>query len=376
MSNTITPNMGMTNPTPQSEPGPLYATEISGDINILDAHDHTPGKGALITPAGMDITSDLTFQGNNATNERSTRYTVNNTTLGGVGDLNCVYDVNGDLWFNNGSGTPIQITAGSIVNTAGPTIYSTLNVSGNVAINSADPYVMIGVNTSVSPVTVTLPLASSIPKGRLYIVKDATGTSATNNITINTSGGNTLDGASSLTMADNYWSVGFVSDGLTNYRLLKWNKFTYLSGETLTFNSGSTIAGFPTTGTSSLLSLGGRTQVTGTLSYSCVLVQGSNSPYTISTALPLTSAAICFIVSTSGPRTINLPPTFSTGSITPGGVIIIKDVTGSAATNNITVVPHAGDNIENLSSNYLIQSNYGQITLISLFPTVQGWALI
>jgi hypothetical protein len=85
---------------------------------------------------------------------------------------------------------------------------------------SSSPYlvktteVIINVNTSAVR-TITLPTAVG-NSGKFYVIKDVTGLAGTNNITINTSGGQTIDGASSLVIGTNYGSVQVFSDG-TNY---------------------------------------------------------------------------------------------------------------------------------------------------------------
>lgn len=374
MTNTITPNMGLTVPTPGSEPGPLYAQEISNDQVIIDTHDHSLGNGVQITPAGLNINSDLTIQNNNVTNQRSSRFIENPSTLGGVGDTNCVYDVNGDLWFNNGVGTPIQITAGSVVDVSGPVVYSTFATTGNVAIAPTDNYVMIACDPTSNPITITLPVIAGVPTGRLYIVKDSTGKSQTNNITVNPAGSNTVDGAASLLIDDNFWSVGFVSDGTSNWHMLKWNKYSYQSGEVLNFNYGSTITGFPSITNNTFLSVDGFLDVNGILVLLPILINSGNSPYTITGVAPAT-ASIVFLVNTNTACTIVLPPTTNAS---PGMVIIIKDYIGKAATNNITIqLGQVGDSIEGIASNYIFQTNGGSITLINCDNiTSQNWAVI
>lgn len=45
-----TPNMSLTKP-PLGDPN--YATKINNDLNLIDAHDHSPGKGVRIGTAGI-----------------------------------------------------------------------------------------------------------------------------------------------------------------------------------------------------------------------------------------------------------------------------------------------------------------------------------
>lgn len=138
MANTIpSPNMSMPVPVAGVDPGPQWALDINSCLAILDAHDHTPGAGAQITPGGINISSDLTFGGNNATALRSTRYTPQSPVLAGALDLDCIF-VNGvDLYYNDGNGNHVRITQsggvagspGSIANLTSPA--SASYVSGN-----------------------------------------------------------------------------------------------------------------------------------------------------------------------------------------------------------------------------------------------------
>ena len=73
---------------------------------------------------------------------------------------------------------------------------------------------VIGVNRS-GVVTITLPTAEVRP-GRIYTVKDESGAAATNNITVDTEGSETIDGSSTHVMVTNYQSVSYYSDG-TNW---------------------------------------------------------------------------------------------------------------------------------------------------------------
>ena len=120
MSNTISPNMGLIIPGVGTELGPTWATDLNASLSILDSHNHSSGQGVQITPNGLNINSDLTFINNNAINLRSTRYTSQASALVLGTDLGCISNINGNLYWNNNSGTAVQITSGSsIVGTAG-----------------------------------------------------------------------------------------------------------------------------------------------------------------------------------------------------------------------------------------------------------------
>jgi hypothetical protein len=65
------------------------------------------------------------------------------------------------------------------------------------------------------------------------------------------------------------------------------------------------------------------------------------------------------LVDSSAARTINLPAPTANASIT------IKDVGGLAGTNNITIARNGSEQIEGLASNYLIQTDWSSLRLVS-----------
>ena len=116
----ITPNMGLTVPSAGLTSGPQFALDINNSLTILDQHNHTPGSGVAITPLAIDINSDLTFAGNNATFLRTTRFSPQATSPAGVNDKGCLYVLGVDLYYNDESGNVIRLTqSGSIVGTSG-----------------------------------------------------------------------------------------------------------------------------------------------------------------------------------------------------------------------------------------------------------------
>lgn len=108
----VSPNMNLVIPIPGVAPGPDWANDINSSLTLLDAHDHSPGKGVPITPAGMNITSSLTFNGNLIT------ALGGNTFLVQTSDLSdgSIYVKGVDLYYRDENGNVIQITSGGGVN--------------------------------------------------------------------------------------------------------------------------------------------------------------------------------------------------------------------------------------------------------------------
>lgn len=93
------------------------------------------------------------------------------------------------------------------------------NISfGTVCIQKTSAYTLTAgdhvvlVDSTGGIVTITLPNSVGI-NGRRYTIKDWKGQSATNNITIATTASETIDGASTKVINQNYVSYTVVSDG-------------------------------------------------------------------------------------------------------------------------------------------------------------------
>lgn len=121
----VSPNMSLIIPSVLAELGPAYAQDINSSLSTLDQHNHSPGSGVQITPSGLNLSSDLTFLSNNATNVRSVRFSLF-SAIGDfnptASDINCALDVGGDLYFIDGSGNQIQITKNGFVNSGSGSI--------------------------------------------------------------------------------------------------------------------------------------------------------------------------------------------------------------------------------------------------------------
>lgn len=110
-----TPNMSLIVPEPLVTTGPTYATQINSTLDVIDAHDHSAGKGVRVTPSGLNINADLPFNQNSATNLKA----VVLAPQASVSTNAALYNVGGDLFYRRGDGTQVQITTAGGVNVSG-----------------------------------------------------------------------------------------------------------------------------------------------------------------------------------------------------------------------------------------------------------------
>lgn len=114
------PNMNLPVPVVSVAPGPEWASSVNGCLAILDAHDHTAGNGVPITPNGINLTTDLPFQQNNATLLRSVRFSPQTSPISLPTDLGCLYESGVDLYYNDGNGNQVRLTqSGNVAGTNG-----------------------------------------------------------------------------------------------------------------------------------------------------------------------------------------------------------------------------------------------------------------
>ena len=224
-----TTNMGMTLPTVSVTVGPTYATQINAAIDVIDAHDHTSGKGVRIPTAGISIDANLSLNGYTLT---STKAVTHSQQASAIATANSSwFKTDGNFWITNGSGTAVQITSGGTLNTSAliTSVYSQLALSGDLTIASTDTYTHYLVNAS-STRTITLPTAAAVGAGRYYLFTSASGN---NPIIIQRAGSDTIDGATSFTFATNYHTVQVVSDGTSKWNVIVKDATTTRAGDVM-----------------------------------------------------------------------------------------------------------------------------------------------
>lgn len=198
--------------------GPEWANQINAALERIDQHNHSSGNGQRITPLGMNINAELDFNNNRASDLQLVQFRAQSATQTGSTNANSIYSVNGDLYFTNSNGVAVQITSGGsiIASPANIQSFTRQAVSSDIVIAPSDLFVFLTVDTT-SPRSITLPLASGVADGRIYIIKDISGQSLDNPITLNAAGSDLIDGAASVTLNSNFSSWMVIGDGASNW---------------------------------------------------------------------------------------------------------------------------------------------------------------
>lgn len=186
-------------------PDGAFNINILGGNNILT----TGNPGTNTITIDVNGTTDHALQVGNATGSLTSLAVATNgqIPIGSTGLDPVIANI------TPGAGISIANGAGSI------TISATGTTTFNYTLVNTTPYVVtatdnfLGVDSSGAPITVQLPNAPST--GRVYIIKDITGSAAVNNITVTTVGGVVLiDAAATFVMNTAYQSIQVLFNGI------------------------------------------------------------------------------------------------------------------------------------------------------------------
>lgn len=210
-----TPNMNLDLPAVSSTLGPEWASLLNAALELVDSHDHSSGKGTLVTPAGMRINALFNMGSQNLTTANS--YGLQNRTSADNTNNGSIQRINADLYWITPAGASVRITNGSSLVNNGGLLTVTTPASYPATLTSADTSKVILVDTT-SARTINLPAAST---GQLYYyIKDASGQAQTNNITLARNGSDQIENvAGNYTLDYNDISVGIISDGVSKWHL-------------------------------------------------------------------------------------------------------------------------------------------------------------
>jgi hypothetical protein len=209
----VTPNMGMVLPTPETTLGPEWAEELNTALDVVDVHDHTAGNGVLITPAAMLINALLNFNSNLLYGLLAAGLNSQGSATTTANFLGSVQNIGGNLYWVNNAGQSVQITSGSAIVSpgSGALVFASAGASP-YSVTTGDAQRILGVSTAAA-YTLNLPPATD---AMFFMAKDVTGSAQTNNISVVPDGTDTIEGVNGTYICNTgFGAWGFISDGVS-----------------------------------------------------------------------------------------------------------------------------------------------------------------
>jgi hypothetical protein len=113
-----TPNMGLEQPTVGGSSDTWGAT-LNDDIDIVDGHDHSAGKGVRIPVSALNINADIALQSFALTQAKSIAFSaVASSLVTALSRCLFVNSADNELYWKTSGGVLVQLTAGTSLNAA------------------------------------------------------------------------------------------------------------------------------------------------------------------------------------------------------------------------------------------------------------------
>lgn len=113
----VTSNMGLPIDQVSITPGPSWATDLEQTKLLIDVHTHVSGLGVPVPTAGLNINSSIPMGGFGLSS--AGLMGLSNQLTTSSGQVNFLYAFGGNLYWNQGSGVPIQLTTTTGINVSG-----------------------------------------------------------------------------------------------------------------------------------------------------------------------------------------------------------------------------------------------------------------
>lgn len=113
---TTLPNMGIDLPVLGGDSG-TWDDKINAGFGLIDAHDHSAGKGVTVKTAGISINADLPFGGFGATGLKLVAFNAVAALSSGSKSL-FVNTADNELYWRSQAGVNVKLTLGASINTS------------------------------------------------------------------------------------------------------------------------------------------------------------------------------------------------------------------------------------------------------------------
>jgi len=257
MSFILSNNMNLPIPAVGNQPGPQYAIDVNSALTLIDSHDHSPGKGVQITPAGININAALTFNSNSATSLASAVLVPQSSTPANGAVFSAADGTLHYIDYTTGFNTAITLVGGGVAGTPGSIAgltspasatyvsgsstfvwQSNTSIAANMDFGSAifrnlSPNSTYGVTVS-APSSLALNyslILPALPGATSFMTLDASGNMSA---PIATSGGITGSNIAAATITGANIALNTITSSNLASSVLEFNSQTFTSGDTFT----------------------------------------------------------------------------------------------------------------------------------------------
>tara|TARA_B100001250_G_scaffold384322_1_gene379050 strand:+ start:466 stop:1227 length:762 start_codon:yes stop_codon:yes gene_type:complete len=195
-------------------------TNVGGDFNALTSETNLTFDGSILTVTGQ-LTASI---GISASYFQGDGSMLTNLPGGGGSGGGIFTEINATKAFTTSSvqigsnATPdhqLSVAGSSLL--SGSVSYKRVTVSDDYTITTSDYYVGVDTAEAAGSVIITMPVANAMQSGQTVIVKDEGGQGITKPITVNTQGGNLIDGQNSVVLGSSFAAVQLYCDGISKY---------------------------------------------------------------------------------------------------------------------------------------------------------------
>jgi len=189
-------------------------TNVGGDANVINAEANLTFDGSTLTLTG-ELTASVGVSSSYFEGDGSRLTGI--STGGGIFteiDASHAYTTSS---LNVGSdatpSTPLSIVGTSFL--SGGLIHKRVAVTSDHTISTSEYY--LGIDSAGGAIKLTLPSAATTTNGQTWVVKDESGASGTNHITVSGSGADTIDAQNTIVLMSPYAAISIYCDGATKF---------------------------------------------------------------------------------------------------------------------------------------------------------------
>ncbi|WP_341715290.1 hypothetical protein, partial [Limnobacter sp.] len=177
-------------------------TNVNGDANTITCETNLTFDGDTLNVVG-DISASIGISASMYYGDGSNLTNISADNVAAQGPVHSIQFH--DPTDNDFTGSANLLFQNNILLVNGGLTLSRRTTNTSVTLSTTDYY--IGVDTTNSPVSLALPGAQTLNNGQTFVVKDEGGSANTNNVTIQASGSETIDGQNSVILESPFASI-------------------------------------------------------------------------------------------------------------------------------------------------------------------------